>query len=191
MKKYLAVVVLVGLVIWGMYDIGNKSKYPSALSSSTEVSTNANQGRQATVGLEKGNLAPDFELGSIDGKAIKLSSLRGRKVILNFWATWCPPCRLEMPEMERFYTKNKSEGIEIIAVNLTKAEKSRADVPTFIKADAITFPVLMDENGDAAQLYEISSIPASFIIDTQGVIQDKIVGPMTYNSMQEMLGTLK
>jgi peroxiredoxin len=191
MKKYLAVVVLIGLVIWGMYDVGNKSKNPSTLSNSAGVSTNANQGRQATVGLEKGNLAPDFELGSIDGKATKLSSLRGKKVILNFWATWCPPCRLEMPEMEKFYTENKNEGLEIIAVNLTKAEKSRADVPPFIKADAITFPVLMDENGDAAQLYEISSIPASFIIDTQGVIQDKIVGPMTINSMQEMVSALK
>ena len=192
MKKYLAIVVLIGLVVWGMYDVGaNKSKNPNPSSNSTGVSTNTNQGQKLTVGLEKGNLAPDFELQSVDGKTIKLSSLRGKKVIVNFWATWCPPCRLEMPEMEKFYTETKNEGLEILAVNLTKAEKSRADVPAFIKADSITFPVLMDENGEAAQLYDVSSIPASFIIDTQGVIQEKIVGPMTNDSMQEMLGTLK
>lgn len=184
MKKYLAVVVLIGLVIWGLYDVGAKSN-------SAGVSTNTDQGQQLTVGLEKGNLAPDFELRSVDGKAIKLSSLRGKKVIVNFWATWCPPCRLEMPEMEKFYTKTKNEGIEILAVNLTKAEKSRADVPSFMEAYGITFPVLLDENGEAARLYDVSSIPASFIIDTQGVIREKIVGPMTYDSMQEMLGTLK
>ena len=184
MKKYLAVVVLIGLVIWGLYDVGAKSN-------SAGVSTNTDQGQQLTVGLEKGNLAPDFELRSVDGKAIKLSSLRGKKVIVNFWATWCPPCRLEMPEMEKFYTKTKNEGIEILAVNLTKAEKSRADVPSFMETYGITFPVLLDENGEAARLYDVSSIPASFIIDTQGVIREKIVGPMTYDSMQEMLGTLK
>lgn len=202
MKKYLAVAFLIGLVIWGLYDVGgNKSKSPDATSNSAsvqdaksdsaEVSTNTDQGQQLTAGLEKGNLAPDFELVSIDGKAIKLSSLRGKKVIVNFWATWCPPCRLEMPEMEKFYSKHKNEGIEILAVNLIKAEKSRADVPAFIKAYSTTFPVLLDENSDAARLYNVSSIPASFIVDTQGVIREKIVGPMTYDSMEKMLGTIK
>lgn len=192
MKKYLAVVVLIGLVIWGLYDVGgSKSKSPDATPNSAGVSTNTDQGQQATVGLEKGNLAPDFELRSVDGKAMKLSSLRGKKVIVNFWATWCPPCRLEMPEMEKFYTKNKNEGIEILAVNLTKAEKSRADVPAFIEAYGITFPVLLDENSDVARLYKVSSIPASFIIDTQGVIREKIVGPMTYDSMEKMVGSIK
>lgn len=192
MKKYLAVVVLIGLVIWGLYDVGgSKSKSPDATPNSAGVSTNTDQGQQATVGLEKGNLAPDFELRTVDGKAMKLSSLRGKKVIVNFWATWCPPCRLEMPEMEKFYTKNKNEGIEILAVNLTKAEKSRADVPAFIEAYGITFPVLLDENSDVARLYKVSSIPASFIIDTQGVIREKIVGPMTYDSMEKMVGSIK
>ena len=184
MKKFFALVVLIGLVIWGMYDVGTKSN-------SAGMPTNTNQGQQLTVGLEKGNLAPDFELKSIDGKTMKLSSLRGKKVIVNMWATWCPPCRLEMPEMEKFYTENKNEGIEILAVNLTKAEKSRNDVPAFVKAYGITFPILMDENGDVARLYEVSSIPATSIIDTQGVIREKIVGPMTYDSMKKMLGKIK
>ncbi len=192
MKKYLAVVVLIGLMIWGVYDVGgNKSKSPDATSNSTEVSTNSDQEQPLTVGLEKGNLAPDFELQSVNGKTMKLSSFRGKKVIVNFWASWCPPCRLEMPEMEKYYTKNRNTGIEILAVNLTTAEKSLASVTSFMEAYGITFPVLLDKNGDAARLYNVSSIPASFILDTRGVIREKIVGPMTYESMQEMLGTLK
>jgi Peroxiredoxin len=202
MKKYLAVIVLIGLVIWGVYDLqGNKSKSPDALSNSasvqnaksdsTGVSANTDQGKSLTVGLEKGNLAPDFELQDINGKTMKLSSFRGKKVIVNFWASWCPPCRLEMPEIEKYYTQNKNTGIEILAVNLTTAEKSQAAVTSFVKADGITFPVLLDKNGDAAHLYDISSIPASFILDSRGVIQEKVVGPMTYESMQKILGTLK
>lgn len=184
MKKYLAIFVLIGLVFWGLYDVGTKSN-------SAELPTKAGQEQQLTVGLEKGNLAPDFELKSIDGTAMKLSSLRGKKLILNMWATWCPPCRQEMPDMEKFYTDNKNAGIEILAVNLTQAEKSRNDVPEFLKAYSITFPVIMDENGDVARLYKVSSIPATFIIDTQGVIREKLVGPMTYDSMKKMLGTIK
>ncbi|WP_088228665.1 TlpA disulfide reductase family protein [Desulfosporosinus sp. FKB] len=205
MKKYLAIVVLIGLVIWGMYDVGgNKSKSPDSpaansasvqnskpASTSAGASTNTDQGQSLTVGLENGNLAPDFELQSVNGETVKLSSLRGKKVIVNFWASWCPPCRLEMPEMENYYAKNKNTGVEILAVNLTTAEKSQAEVTTFMKADGITFPVLLDKSGDAARLYNISSIPASFILDSQGIIRDKIVGPMTNESMQEMLGTIK
>lgn len=188
MKKYIAIAALIGLVVWGMYDVGaNRSK---ASQNSAGVSSKVDQGQQLTVGLEKGNIAPDLELRSIDGEALKLSSLRGKKVILNFWATWCPPCRQEMPEIKQFYAKNKSKGIEILAINLTQAEKSRADVPEFIKAHGITFPVLMDENGEAGRLYNVSSIPATFIIDSRGVIGDKIVGPMTYDEMEKMLGAI-
>lgn len=191
MKKYLAAVLLIGLVIWGAYDIGgNKSKNSDSMLSAG-VSSNVDQEQQLKVGLEKGNLAPDFELQSLDGKTIKLSSLRGKKVIVNFWATWCPPCRQEMPEMEEFYSKHKNEGVEILAVNLTQAEKSRADVPEFIEEYGISFPILMDEKGKTGQLYNVSSIPATFIIDTQGVIQQEIVGPMTYNWMKKTLGAIK
>lgn len=202
MKKYLAVIVLIGLVSWGVYDVGgitskspdatsNSASVQNARSDSTGASTNTDQGQPLTIGLEKGNLAPDFELQSVNGKPMKLSSFRGKKVIVNFWASWCPPCRLEMPEMEKYYTKNKNTGIEILTVNLTTAEKSQASVTSFLEAYGITFPVLLDKNGDAARLYNVSSIPASFILDSQGVIREKIVGPMTYESMQEMLGTLK
>lgn len=176
-KKYLAVIILIGLVIWGAYDIGGK----------TNLNTDSSQ---LKIGLEKGNLAPDFELQTLAGETYKLSDLRGKKVIVNFWATWCPPCRLEMPEMEEFYSKYKIEGIEILAINLTQEEKNRADVQEFIKEFGITFPVPMDEKGEIGRLYYISSIPTSFVIDTQGVIREKIVGPMTFDWMKRTLGSI-
>lgn len=183
MKKYLAIIVLIGLALWGFTSVQGNNSASNA--------TSSNQAQELTVGLEVGNLAPDFELQTLEGKSITLSSLKGKKVILNFWASWCPPCRQEMPDMEKFYKENNNGEIEILAVNLTDAEKSRSDVPTFMNANSITFPVVLDEKGKVSQLYNVSSIPASFIIDSKGVIQKKLVGPMTYESMKSMLGAIK
>ncbi|MEA4900778.1 TlpA disulfide reductase family protein [Desulfitobacterium sp.] len=183
MKKYLAIIVLVALGLWGFASVQGNNSRPN--------STSENKDQGLSVGLEVGNLAPDFELQTLDGKTITLSSLKGKKFILNFWASWCPPCRQEMPDMEKFYTDNHQNGIEILGVNLTSAEKSRTDVPTFIEGNGITFPVVLDESGKVGQLYKVSSIPASFIIDSEGVIQKKLVGPMTYDSMRSMLGAVK
>lgn len=192
MKKILALLVLIGLVAWGLYDVArNRSKSPEVKSNTASMQIGANQGQGLEVGLQKGNLAPDFELRSIDGQAIKLSNLRGKKVILNVWATWCPPCRQEMPDMEKFYIEHSNEGTEIVAVNLTKEEKRREDVPAFIKEFGLTFPVLLDEDSEVARMYEVVSIPTSYIIDSQGVIRQKILGPMNYDFMQKVLQGIK
>lgn len=188
MKKYLAIIALVALGLWGFASVQGNDSRPH---STSENSASENQGQGLSVGLEVGNLAPDFELQTLDGKTVALSSLKGKKLILNFWASWCPPCRQEMPDMEKFYTDNHQNGIEILGVNLTSAEKSRTDVPTFIEGNGITFPIVLDEGGKVGQLYRVSSIPASFIIDSEGVIQKKLVGPMTYDSMKSMLGAVK
>ncbi|WP_434512770.1 TlpA disulfide reductase family protein [Desulfitobacterium sp. AusDCA] len=181
MKKYLAVAVLIGLIFWGFYSVEKPNSSSNSISSSSKL----------TVGIDEGNLAPDFELKTLDGNSIRLSSLKGKKVILNFWATWCPPCRSEMPDIEKFYVDQKDKGLEVLAVNLTNAEKNRADVAPFLKSFGITFPVVLDEKGSIGELYDVYSIPASFIIDTQGVIQKKLVGPMTYDSMKAMVGAIK
>ncbi len=194
MKKIIAVLALIGLVIWGMYDIRNTNltNTKTAEKTPTEVkSVNSQETPMQKIGLQKGNLPPDFELRTPEGQIIRLSDLKGKKVILNFWATWCPPCRLEMPDMEKFYKKQKSKGIEILAVNLTKTEKKRTDVPDFIKAYGITFPVLLDEETEVAQMYQVSSIPTSYLIDSDGVIREKLVGPMNEDMMTELLSRIK
>lgn len=188
MKKWVALGLLVVLIIWGIYDTtgikGNRTADnagPPAPNSSTAT----------TVGLANGNLAPDFQLQTVDGQTIKLSSLRGKKVILNFWATWCPPCKLEVPEIEKFYTQNKAQGIEVIAVDLTNTEKHQSDVPAFIKAYGITYPVLLDTKAEIANLYQAYSIPTTYILDSQGVVRQKVTGPMTYQFMTQTLKAIK
>ncbi|NMA69990.1 MAG: TlpA family protein disulfide reductase [Desulfitobacterium sp.] len=190
MKKYLAVIALVLLVIWGIYDISSNKESNNMETSlvgaegNNELSVSSN-----SIGLGRGDLAPDFELKSLEDTAYKLSDFKGKNVIVNFWSTGCPPCRQEMPDMEKFYLKYKNE-VEILAVNLVQNEKRKADVPDFIKANNITFPVLLDEHSDAARLYNVYWIPASFILDSEGVIREKIEGPMTYEWLEKTLNTL-
>lgn len=169
------------MIFWGFYSVQKPDTPSNTISSNSKL----------TVGIDEGNLAPDFELKTLDGSSIRLSSLKGKKVILNFWATWCPPCRSEMPDIEKFYVDQKDKGLEVLAVNLTNAEKNRADVAPFLKNFGITFPVVLDEKGSVGELYNINPIPASFVIDTQGVIRKKLVGPMTYDSMKAMVGAIK
>ncbi|ARJ23164.1 thiol:disulfide interchange protein [Bacillus mycoides] len=146
----------------------------------------------ARNGIEIGKNAPDFELAKIDGTNVKLSELKGKKVILNFWATWCGPCQQEMPDMEAFYKEHK-ENVEILAINYTPSEKGGGEekVRNFAKEKGITFPILLDKNIDVTTAYKVITIPTSYFIDTEGVIQDKFIGPMTQKEMEKRIAKLK
>lgn len=133
-----------------------------------------------TVGLEVGNIAPDFQLETLDGEQVALSDYRGRRVMVNFWATWCPPCRAEMPDMQSFY---EDKDVEILAINLTGTESSRDGVTDFTNEFGLTFPILMDEDTQVANEYQIQPIPSSFMIDSNGRIQYKALGAMNYEMM--------
>ncbi|MBS4200360.1 redoxin domain-containing protein [Bacillus sp. FJAT-49732] len=146
-------------------------------------------------GVTEGDIPPDFELMTLDGEKIRLSDFNGKKVILNFWATWCPPCRAEMPHMENFYKKNAEKlNVEIIAVNLTANEKGGngpEKVKKFIEDYGLTFHVPLDEEGEVGDKYRIIPIPTSFLIGTNGVIQKKILGPMDEEMMEKLVKDLK
>lgn len=135
---------------------------------------------------QEGQPAPDFELVTLEGETVKLSDFKGKKVILNFWATWCPPCKAEMPHMQEFYEKNQEQGIEILAVNLTNLDNGKPDIKSFVEDYELTFPIPLDEEGVVGMQYQTFTIPTSYIIDTSGVITKKIVGPMN----EEMMITL-
>ena len=126
-------------------------------------------------GLESNEMAPDFELITLTGETAKLSDYKGKKVILNFWATWCPPCRVEMPYMESYYEKYKeSENVEILAVNMSNMERGRSKtVKEFVNEHNLTFPILLDEDGEVTDLYEVRRYPTTFIINTEGIITDQ------------------
>lgn len=142
------------------------------------------------VGLQQDDLAPDFTLSLIDGEEVSLSDLQGKKVILNFWATWCPPCRAEMPDMQRFYEQAAGEDVEILAVNLTESEKSREDIAAFLDEFGITFPIPLDEESEVAATYYAYAIPTTYFIDTTGTIQGKIIGPMNYDFMVKQVAQM-
>lgn len=140
--------------------------------------------KEEKIGLEKGNLAPNFELTTLEGETVQLADLKGKKVVLNFWATWCPPCKEEMPEMERFYKQYQSE-VTVVAVNFTVSEKGVSHVKRFVQENGYSFPIFLDEKNKANSGYEVLSYPTSYFLDEEGRITDKIVGPMTYQVMKE------
>ena len=131
--------------------------------------------RAEDVRAEEGHLAPDFALNTLDGKKIRLSDLRGKKVVLiNFWATWCPPCRLEMPTMQQIYSEHGKRRLEILAVNIEPDAKE--EIRDFVKELRLTFPILLDPDMAVTRKYRLFGLPVSLLVDREGVIRAKEVG---------------
>ena len=144
-------------------------------------------------GLEKGKAPPDFEVKTLDGETVKLSDYKGKKIILNFWASWCPPCKAEMPHMQNYYEDNaEEENVEILAVNLTNAEYGGiVDARQFVEDYELTFPIPTDMDGELEKTYEILTIPTTYMIDTAGLIRHKIVGPMDEQMMIDLVDSME
>lgn len=127
----------------------------------------------------QGFLAPDITLNTPGGETYALSDLRGQAVLVNLWATWCPPCRAEMPTIQKVYEEFKDQGFVVLGVNLTYQDDSTAVVP-FVQEYGLSFPILIDETGKVAQKYELRSLPSSFFIDRSGIIREVVIGgPMS------------
>lgn len=126
------------------------------------------------VGTKIGDKAPNFRLAAPDGKLVALSDFRGRPVLLNFWATWCVPCRAEMPMFEEIYRQESTAGFTVLAVNLAEPP---APVVEFSKELRLTFPLLLDQDRSVAAQYKVFGLPASFFIDGQGSIRSVKLGP--------------
>lgn len=143
------------------------------------------QSQEPNVGYDIGFTAPDFTLKTLDGKTIKLSDYRGKPVYLNFWTSWCPACKEEMPEIEKFYERNK-DRVEILTINITYSDKI-PDVKELLAKNNAQFPVLLDENSNhsVTDLYGVYGIPASFFIDKNGVIREHHVGGMTLTPLED------
>ena len=188
MKKWMATAFLLTLFIIVIVTAVNERTGPENNRepvSETEMNNGGMRALNAPDGLKVGEKAPDFTLQTLEGETVKLSDYRGKKVFLNYWATWCPPCREEMPEMQRFHEAYEDEVV-ILAVNGTGSEKSREDVKKFVAENDFTFPILMDKELEINQIYQILSIPTTYFIGTDGVIQEpRIVGPMTFEVMEE------
>jgi cytochrome c biogenesis protein CcdA/peroxiredoxin len=136
------------------------------------------------VGTEVGDLAPDFETISDIGETLSLSDFRGQVVLLNFWATWCGPCRLEMPEFQTAYESYSDEGFTVLAVN---NRETLEDVTGFREEFALTFPLVLDEQGVIQERYGIISYPSTFLLNPDGVIIARQFGPLTSDQIQQLV----
>ncbi len=152
----------------------------SPSSAETNDRESEEEGVNAEEGLDVGNVAPDVKLTTLEGEEVYLSDYRGKRVMLNFWATWCPPCRAEMPDMEKFH---QDTDVEIIAVNLIETESNLDQVHDFIEDYGLTFSVLLDEGNNAANTYQIQPIPTSYLINSDGTIHNKAFGALNYELM--------
>jgi len=124
--------------------------------------------------------APDFTLRDLSGTTYRLADLRGRVVFLNVWATWCPPCREEMPSMERLFQRLRGKDFVMLAVS--EDEGGAAAVGPFVQETGITFPVLLDPEGVVARQYGITGFPETFIIDRDGLVVHHVIGPEDWDS---------
>ena len=130
---------------------------------------------------------PEIRAALLDGRQIRLEQLRGKVVVVNFWATWCPYCRHEMPDMERFYRDYRERGFEILALSQDDAPEP---VRQFLAREGYHFPVAMAEAGQAAALGGVSRLPTSFIIDKQGRVRHKISGQVHYARLEGLVKPL-
>jgi peroxiredoxin len=132
-----------------------------------------------------GSPAPEIVLPDLQGRDVKLSDLRGKVVLVNFWATWCKPCKEEMPAMQASYDKLRDKGFVVLAVNELE---DTARVAEHIRTHGHTFEVVMDHNNQVANMYGVVGLPASFLIDPQGIVRERISGSLlTESRIEEMV----
>ena len=163
--KRLTACILVLLVLFGM------------ASCSREVESNADQ--------QQKTLAPDFTVYEVDGTPVKLSDFRGKPVVLNFWASWCPPCKAEMPDFQKEF-EAQGDIVQFLIVNLTDGtQETVAKAHLYITNQAYTFPVFYDTSMEAASAYGIQSIPTTFFIDAEGYVVAQITGMASREVLQK------
>lgn len=149
---------------------------------------NLNKDNQGKINV--GDKAPNFALKDMQGNTHHLSDYKGKGVFLNFWGTYCPPCKEEMPYMDDVYKTYKNKGVEILAVNVGEANFI---VNKFVKQYKLTFPILMDKDGDVRSLYRIDNLPHSVLIGPDGKVKQVIIGNenLTKNDFKGFMESIK
>lgn len=196
MKKTLILIVLTILLIGGsLYTVStyNKSNIENkaAASSKEAIQLPDSSGGKISTPLFQGNKikikTQDFNLKDLNGNEVTLSVLKGKKVLLNFWATWCPPCKAEMPDLEKLYNETKSSDLVILAVNIGE---DKGTVKSFIEKNGYNFKILLDTDQEVSQKFNISSMPTSFFIDKEGFIRATHIGAMNLEQMKSYVQIL-
>jgi peroxiredoxin len=149
-------------------------------------------GEAASTGLEPapvaGHPAPDFALPTLTGETIRLSDYKGKPVLLNFWATWCGPCRAEFPDFQKAAVDNAG-SLVIIGINNTTTDQ-KEQIPAFLDEFGVTFPIVLDETGQTAKAYNILGLPTSIFIDRHGRVNEVFTGPINKAYIESKLPEL-
>ncbi len=142
------------------------------------------KGSELAPAPEVGHPAPDFTLVDLEGNEVALSDFRGKTVFINFWATWCPPCRAEMPEIEAVHQEYKDRGVVVLGVDISEPVST---VRQYIQKGGFSWTIVLDSTGEVARNYQIAAIPTSFFIDGEGIIRAVNIGAMTKRAMESKL----
>ncbi|MEO4053272.1 thiol-disulfide oxidoreductase ResA [Solibacillus sp. CAU 1738] len=138
--------------------------------------------------LKVGATAPDFELVDLNGETHRLSDYKGQGVFLNFWGTWCEPCKKEMPAMDRQYTAFKNQGVQTLAINIAQSD---FEVQKYIKNLGVSFPVVIDKTKSVMTAYNIYPLPTTILISPEGKVQKIITGEMTEGQIASYMESIK
>lgn len=149
--------------------------------------------RDRFLPVEVGTVAPDFAARDLDGREVRLSQLEGEVVLVNIWATWCPPCLEEMPSMQRLYERLGPEGLRVVAVSidagpgrLDSSGRPGGDVGRFAREMGLTFDIWLDPEGRIQRTYRTTGVPESFVVDRTGRIVKKVIGPREWDTPDEI-----
>ncbi len=167
--------IIIGSIIGIMFVIAMVGYIGSRVSRNGTAGAGTRKSGQTAAENE---VAPDFSLMTVNKRTVRLSDYRGKIVFLNFWATWCPPCRMELPSMEKLAERFKGKPFVILAVNVDESDPG--NVEAFVRQMGLTFPVLIDDGSISAR-YRVNSIPTTFIIKKNGVIYSIISGARPWN----------
>lgn len=139
--------------------------------------------------------APSFKLRDLDGREVSLADFHGSVVLLNFWATWCEPCKEETPALDAAYQQLKADGLVIVGVNLLTSERNNQrgveDVRRFVDQYAVTYPILLDEQGAVAQAYGVAPLPTSIFVDRDGEVRYIRIGPLGTTDVEQVFRQLQ
>lgn len=184
MKKAILIVIVMGMLGWSVYEFlfasNEKTTQEENKLTSQQINNPVEVEESNEVGIRKSEIAPDFELTTLDGETVQLSDYKGKRVMLNFWATWCPPCRAEMPDMEKF---QKNKDVQVLAVNLTETESNQDNVQKFVDELNLTLTTPLDDQSAVSNEYKVMAYPTTYMIDSNGRIQFITMGAMNYDFM--------
>ncbi|BCJ86698.1 TlpA family protein disulfide reductase [Effusibacillus dendaii] len=209
-KLLFSIVLVVGLVVFTVFSQTTKGKSTAGQTPESKMQPSAGQQSnsqqsaqqptqqqsagqpntsQPAVSPQPGKMAPDFALRDMAGQTVRLSDLRGKPVLINFWASWCGPCRQEMPDLVK-KSETYKDQITFVGINLTSSESDAKDVQSFLQEFHVKYPILLDEEGQVSNLYQVLGIPTTVSINPDGMIVDRITGAMNADQMEKVMQNL-